>query len=116
MAPIRLSGDLKWSAWITIVAPNWNEITIDEWMIIAKRHVHMLPSDAETYWVQNNQIVKIKCWGERWLIFDEVVVRVTDTSKLDTHIDTEEWNAAKLKTGDEAEIITNWEIRFYTKN
>ena len=116
MAPIRLSGDLKWSAPITIIAPNWNEISIEEWMIIAKRHVHMLPSDAETYGVQNNQIVKIKCGGERGLIFDEVVVRVTDTSKLDTHIDTEEWNAAKLKTGDEAEIITEWEIRFYSKN
>jgi propanediol utilization protein len=59
-------------------------------MIIAKRHIHMLPSDAEAYGVQNNQIVKIKCGGERGLIFDEVVVRVTDTSKLDTHIDTEE--------------------------
>ena len=116
MAPIRLSGDLKWSAPITIIAPNWNEISIEEWMIIAKRHVHMLPSDAEEYGVQNNQIVKIKCWWERWLIFDEVVVRVTDTSKLDTHIDTEEWNAAKLKTGDIAEIITDWEVRFYSKN
>ena len=116
MAPIRLSGDLKWSAWITIIAPNGNEITIEEWTIIAKRHIHMLPADAEAYGVQNNQIVKIKCWGERGLIFDEVVVRVTDTSKLDTHIDTEEWNAAKLKTGDEAEIITDWEIRFYSKN
>ena len=116
MAPIRLSGDLKWSAPVTIVAPNGNEISIEEWMIIAKRHIHMLPSDAEAYGVQNNQIVKIKCGGERGLIFDEVVVRVTDTSKLDTHIDTEEWNAAKLKTGDEAEIITDWEIRFYTKN
>ena len=116
MAPIRLSGDLKWSAPVTIVAPNWNEISIEEWMIIAKRHIHMLPLDAEEYGVQNNQIVKIKCGGERGLIFDEVVVRVTDTSKLDTHIDTEEWNAAKLKTGDEAEIITDWEVRFYSKN
>ena len=116
MAPIRLSGDLKWSAPVTIAAPNWNEISIEEWMIIAKRHIHMLPSDAEAYWVQNNQIVKIKCGGERGLTFDEVVVRVTDTSKLDTHIDTEEWNAAKLKTGDEAEIVTDGEIRFYSKN
>ena len=85
-------------------------------MIIAKRHIQMLPSDAKHYWVKNNQIVRIKCWWERWLIFDEVVVRVTDESKLDTHIDTEEWNAAKLKTWDIAEILTDWEIRFYSKN
>jgi len=116
MAPIRLSWDLKWSAPIEIIAPNWNQISIEEWMIIAKRHIHMLPSDAEHFWVQNNQIVKIKCWWERWLTFDEVVVRITDTSKLDTHIDTEEWNAAWLKTWDVAEIITDWEIKFYNNN
>lgn len=116
MAPIRLSWDLEWSAPIEIIASNWNQISIQEWMIIAKRHIHMLPSDAENFWVQNNQIVKIKCGWERWLIFDEVVIRITDTSKLDTHIDTEEWNAAWLKTWDIAEIITEWEIKFYSKN
>ena len=115
MAPIRLSWDIKWSAWITIVAPNGNEISINEWMIVSKRHIHMLPSDAEKYWVKNNQIVKIKCWWERWLIFDEVVVRITDTSALDTHIDTEEGNAAGLKSWDMAELTIE-EIRFYSQN
>ena len=112
MAPIRLSGDLKWSAWVTILAPNGNEITIDEWMIIAKRHIHMLPSDAEKYWVQNNQIVQIKCGWERWLIFDEVVVRVTETSALDTHIDTEEANAAWIWNWT-IELLPSKEIRLY---
>ena len=116
MAPIRLSGDLKWSAPVTIVAPNWNEISIEEWMIIAKRHIHMTPADAEEYGVKDNQIVKIKCEWERGLIFDEVVIRVTDSSKLDTHIDTEEWNAAYLKNGDMVDLISEWEIRFYGEN
>jgi putative phosphotransacetylase len=44
--------------------------------------------------VKDHQVVKIKCGGERATIYDEVVIRVTDTSKLDTHIDTEEANAA----------------------
>lgn len=103
-APIRLSWDLEWTPWLEIIA--WEKsITIPQWVIIAKRHIHMLPQDAEKFWVVDNQIVKIKCGWERWLIFDEVVVRVTDTSKLDTHIDTEEANAAWLTNWAEIELI-----------
>ena len=116
MAPIRLSGDLKHSAWIGIIWPDGKEISISEWMIIAKRHIHMTPADAEKYWVQNNQIVKIKCWWERGLVFDEVVIRVTDASKLDTHIDVEEANAAALPQASSVELLPSDEIIFYTSS
>ncbi len=110
-----MSGDLEWTPWIDVEA-NWKTITLDSWVIIAKRHIHMLPSDAEEHWVQNNQIVRIKCGWERATIFDEVVIRVTDTSKLDTHIDTEEANAAALANGTTVELLPSEEIRFYEKN
>lgn len=116
MAPIRLSWDLKHSAWIDIIWPDEKEISISEWMIIAKRHIHMTPADAEKYWVKNNQIVKIKCWWERGLVFDEVVIRVTDASKLDTHIDVEEANAAALPQASSVELLPSDEIRFYTSS
>ena len=115
MAPIRLSGDLEWTPWIDVEA-NWKTISLDSWVIIAKRHIHMLPEDAEHYWVQNYQIVRIKCEWERWLIFDEVVIRVTDTSKLDTHIDTEEANAAALANWTTVELLPSEDVRFYEKN
>lgn len=106
MAPIRLSWDLEWTPGLEIVA--WEKsITIPQWVMIAKRHIHMLPEDAEKYGVKDHQIVKIKCGGERWLIFDEVVVRVTTTSKLDTHIDTEEANAAWVSNWSIIELITD---------
>lgn len=106
MAPIRLSWDLEWTPGLEIVA--WEKsITIPQWVMIAKRHIHMLPEDAEKYGVRDHQIVKIKCGGERWLIFDEVVVRVTTTSKLDTHIDTEEANAAWVSNWSIIELITD---------
>lgn len=115
-APIRLSGDLKNSAGVTIVAQDWKELVLEEWMIVAKRHIHMTPEDAKNYGVQNNQIVQIKCGWERWLIFDEVVIRVTETSTLDTHLDVEEANAACLAQWATAEILLNEPIRLYTSN
>lgn len=105
MAPIRLSGDLEWSAPVELIAANWNSIQLEEWMIIAKRHVHMTPADAETYWVKDGETIKVKCDGERGLIFDEVVVRVTNSSALDLHIDTEEANAAGLKNWSRVELV-----------
>lgn len=116
LAPIRLSWDLKHSAWVDIISADWKQISIKEWMIIAKRHIHMTPADAEKYGVQNNQIVKIKCDGERWLIFDEVVIRVTDSSTLDTHIDVEEANAASLSQWSTAEILPSEFVRLYKSN
>lgn len=106
MAPIRLSWDLEWTPWIDVEA-NWKTITLNSGVIIAKRHIHMLPSDAEYYWVKDHQVVKIKCGGERATIYDEVVIRVTDTSKLDTHIDTEEANAAWLVNWTTIELIVD---------
>ena len=116
LAPIRLSGDLKHSAWVDIVWPDGKELSISEWMIIAKRHIHMTPADAEKYGVQNNQIVKIKCWWERWLVFDEVVIRVADASSLDTHIDVEEANAAALPQSSSVELLPSDEVRLYSSS
>ncbi len=116
LAPIRLSWDLRHSAWVNIIWPNGKEISIKEWMIIAKRHIHMTPSDAEHFWVQNNQIVQIKYGWERWLVFDEVVIRVSEASKLDTHIDVEEANAAGIPQSSSVELLPCDFVRLYTSS
>jgi putative phosphotransacetylase len=57
----------------------------------------MTVADAKNFGVENGQIVKVKTNGERGLIFDNVVIRVSDSFALDTHIDIEEANAADIK-------------------
>jgi len=103
-APIKESGDLKWSAPITVIWPN-GTLELQEGMIVAKRHIHMTVADAQNFWVENGQIVKVKTNGERGLVFDNVVIRVSDNFALDMHIDIEEANAAALKQGDWWELI-----------
>ena len=103
--PIRRSGDIKGSCGCKLVGPN-GEVDIAEGVIIAKRHVHMLPSDAAEYGVKDDQIVSIKVdSADRSLIFGDVVVRVTDTSALAVHIDTDESNAACAGTSAMGELI-----------
>ena len=103
-APIRESGDLTNSAPCKVVGP-CGEVELSEGVIIAMRHIHMLPEDAERLGVKDKQIVSVKINSpERKTIFGDVLVRVTPTSALAMHIDTDEANAAGI-SGQEGEIV-----------
>ena len=92
-APIRESGDLEGSGGCKLVGPK-GEVELNDGVIIAKRHIHMTPADAEAYGLADKQIVKVKVESGRTTIFDDVVVRVNPTFALAMHIDTDECNAA----------------------
>jgi acetate kinase len=42
---------------------------------------------------------------ERPLTFRNVLIRVSDKYKLEMHIDTDEGNAAEIKSGEEGELV-----------
>ena len=92
-APVRESGDLAGSGACRIVGPK-GEIELKEGVIIAKRHIHMTPADAEEFGLKDKDVVSVKIDSpERSLIFGDVVVRVSDSYALAMHIDTDESNA-----------------------
>ena len=95
VAPIRESGDVAGSAPFKIVGP-CGEIELKEGVIIAKRHVHMTPSDAAAFGVENGQIVNVEVEQPtgRKLVFGDTVIRVSEKYALAMHIDTDEANAA----------------------
>ena len=93
-APIRESGDVAGSAPCKLVGPA-GEVELSEGVIVAKRHIHMTPADAEEFGVKNGEIVKLEMnTPERSLTFGDVVVRVREDFALAAHIDTDESNAA----------------------
>lgn len=92
-APVRESGDIAGSGACKLVGPK-GEVELREGVIVAKRHIHMTPEDAENYGVKDKQVVSVKIESpERSLIFGDVVVRVSPKFKLAMHIDTDESNA-----------------------
>lgn len=103
--PVRDSGDLEDAAPITIVGPK-GSIYLEHGAIIAARHVHMSPQEAEEIGVSNGDVVRVKVTGERGLIFDNVRVKVGENQKLQLHLDTDEGNAAGLRGGEAVELIT----------
>jgi putative phosphotransacetylase len=102
--PIRESGDLKGSPGCKLVGPK-GEATISEGVIVAKRHLHLTPEDAAKFGLKDKQIIKIKVGGERGLIFDEVVARVSPDYATYAHIDYDEVNAAALFGDTTGEIL-----------
>ena len=103
-APVRASGDVNNSAPVKIVGPK-GTVELKHGCIVAKRHVHMTTKDAERLGVANNQIISIKCSGDRGLVFHNVVARVSDKMALECHLDTDEANAAGIKNGDVITLI-----------
>ena len=97
VAPIRESGDVAGSAGCKLVGPA-GEVELTEGVIVAKRHVHMTPTDAEGFGVKNGQIVSVKVANEtgRSVVFGDTVIRVSSSYALAMHVDTDEANAGAL--------------------
>jgi propanediol utilization protein len=91
-APIKQSGDLNKTLGIKISTEH-GEAVLDKGLMIAKRHIHITPQDAAKFDVCDNEIVQVKVFGCRPLIFDDVVVRVNERFKTNMHIDYDEANA-----------------------
>ncbi len=107
VAPCRESGDIAGSGACKLVGPK-GEVEISEGVIVAKRHIHATPEDAEKYGVSDKQIVSVKVESDgRSLVFGDVVVRVSPSYALAMHIDTDESNAAFAKPGMMGEIIAD---------
>lgn len=93
-APVRLSGDISNTPGITITNPK-NGVTIEpkEGLIVAKRHIHMTPEDALRFNIKNGERVKVKVFGERPVILEDVDIRVDKNFRTSMHIDYDEANA-----------------------
>lgn len=104
-APIRESGDVAGSGACKLVGP-CGEVDLAEGVMVAKRHLHIIPEDAEKAGVVDKQIVKIAVRSdERSLVFDDVIARVSSKAATAVHLDTDEANAAGISGTVEGVVI-----------
>lgn len=100
--PVRTSGDLENTPSITLVTKK-SEVTIDG-VIIADRHVHMNPIDAEKYGVVNGQKVRIEIPGDKSGVID-AYIKISDDGYYELHVDTDDGNAFLLNDNDILKMI-----------
>jgi putative phosphotransacetylase len=104
-APVRESGKLAGTPGIVLRGPA-GELALDQGVIRAARHIHMLPEDADRIGVKNGARVSVRLLGDRTTVEEGVLVRVSAASALEMHIDTDEGNAAGVPAESTGQILT----------
>ena len=102
--PLNVSGDLKGAADVFIVGER-GMIEAKGSAIIARSHVHLRASDAGAYGLMDGDKVGVKVESERPVVFNEVVVRVSDNFSPAVHIDFDEANACMLDERSRAYLL-----------
>lgn len=103
-APIRDSGSIAGSPGLILVNGD-REFTISEGVIIAKRHIHMTPKDAEARGLKDGQKVRLRTLSARPLVFEDVTLRVSPDFRTYAHLDYDEANACGYAKGDMGMIL-----------
>jgi putative phosphotransacetylase len=103
--PVRMSGDIEGTPGAYIMGPK-GMLEMKNGVIRAARHVHMSPSDAEFYGVKHLDLITLKVTSKGCNTrFDDLLVRVDPSFKLEVHIDTDEANACNLDHAEKVELF-----------
>ena len=94
--PIRHSGKIQGTPGCVLVGPR-GVVELQEGVIRAARHVHMNLQCCQAYGVQDGDLMKLRVeTDQNTVVFEDLLVRADETSKLEVHIDTDEGNACHL--------------------
>jgi acetate kinase len=109
-APLRQSGHLDTTPRLRLIGPAGVHDT--DGLIIAARHIHMGTADAARLSLQDGDEVDVTLGATgRDLTFDRVLVRVSANASTEMHIDTDEANAAGIRSGAEGDIVLSARVR-----
>ena len=102
--PIRPSGDVSGSPGCTLVGEK-GTVELSRGVIAAQRHIHMTPEDARQFHVNDKQVVSLKTYTDRPVVFEDVLVRVSPDFDTFVHLDYDEANACGFRKGDLGRIL-----------
>ena len=102
--PIRPSGDVSGSPGVQLVGAR-GLVQVMQGVICAQRHIHMTPEDAKRMGVKDRQIVRLQVFTKRPLIFEDVLIRVSEDFETYVHLDYDEANACGFEKGDLGRIL-----------
>lgn len=102
--PVRDSGNHEGTPGCVLVGP-MGGVRIERGVIAAMRHIHIPDWFAAENGIQDRSFLKVLVEGERKIIFDKVLARVSPNFVLEMHVDTDEANASGIKSGDRGFIL-----------
>ena len=102
--PVRPSGDVAGSPGAILVGP-MGQVILSQGVIAAQRHIHMTPADAANFQVTDKQVVSLKTFTDRPVVFEDVLIRVSPDFATYAHLDYDEANGCGFVKGDLGRIL-----------
>jgi propanediol utilization protein len=102
--PVRASGKIDGTPGCVLVGPA-GVVELKEGVIRAERHVHMNLRDAEFYGVKTGDRMSLRVASSCSTVFEGLLVRADETSKLEVHLDTDEGNACDIDHAQSVELF-----------
>lgn len=102
--PVRMSGELEGSPGCTLSNGD-RRITLPKGVIVAARHLHMAPDEAEAFGLKDGDVVSLQVEGQRAAVLNNVLVRSGKGHLMEAHIDKDEANACGLKDGQLCRVL-----------
>ncbi len=104
-APIRSSGSVQGSSALRLEGPA-GSVELSEGAIVAARHMHLSPADAQSLGLAGGDRVTIALGvGDRSATLQDVLVRAGEAHATEIHLDTDEASAFGVSDGDKATIL-----------
>ena len=102
--PVANSGTLDDAAPLTLIGPA-GAVYLDKCAIIASRHIHMSSQEAASFGVKHGDYCRVRISGTKSTIFENVLIRVNDNWLLVIHLDTDDANAANVRSETTVEFL-----------
>ncbi|EGW39505.1 phosphate propanoyltransferase [Desulfosporosinus sp. OT] len=93
---IRDSGQHDGTPGLQIVGPLGN-VELESGVMVASRHIHLHSDDAQQWSLKDGERVRVKVQSKRPMIFEDVLIRVSEHFRKEMHLDVDEANAAFLE-------------------
>ena len=93
---IRDSGQHEGTPGLQIVGPI-GKVELKTGVIVAGRHIHLHSDEAKQWSLKDGDRVRVKVQSKRPLVFEEVLIRVSEHFRKEMHLDVDEANAALIE-------------------
>ena len=99
-----MSGKIEGTPGCVLVGPQ-GVVELKQGVIRAERHVHMGPADAEHYGVADGDRMSLRVESSCTTVFEDLLVRVGESIKLEAHVDTDEGNACDIDHAERVQLF-----------
>jgi len=103
-APIRQSGNVAGTPGAVLVGPK-GRVVLEQGVMAAQRHIHLTPREGTKFGVKDGQVVRLRTFTDRPVVFENVVVRIRPDFAAAVHLDYDEANACGFRAGDLGRIL-----------